>query len=95
LEGLATVDVGVFCGHMVLFTAIWYILWTFGIFCGHLVFFVDIWYILWTFGIFCGHLVFFSRFWYAAPRKIWQPCLGQDAKKETVLRRNPNSVHCS
>jgi hypothetical protein len=30
---------GIFCGHVVYFVAIWYILWPFGIFCGHLVYF--------------------------------------------------------
>jgi hypothetical protein len=49
--------VDIYYGHLVYFTAIWYILWPFGIFCGHLVYFVAIWYILWPFGIFCGHLV--------------------------------------
>jgi hypothetical protein len=32
-------DVGIFYGHLVNFTAFWYILWTFGIFCGNLVYF--------------------------------------------------------
>jgi hypothetical protein len=34
-------DVGIFCGHLVNFSAIWYILWPFdkfGIFSGHLVY---------------------------------------------------------
>jgi hypothetical protein len=30
-------DVGVFYGHLVYFTANWYMLWPFGIFVGHLV----------------------------------------------------------
>jgi hypothetical protein len=51
------VHVGIFCGHLVYFVVIWYILWSFGIFCGHLVYFVVIWYILWSFGIFYGDLV--------------------------------------
>jgi hypothetical protein len=29
----------IFCGHLVYFVVIWYILWSFGIFCGHLVYF--------------------------------------------------------
>jgi hypothetical protein len=32
LRVLAMEDVGIFHGHLVNFTAIWYILWTFGIF---------------------------------------------------------------
>jgi hypothetical protein len=28
-------DVGIFYGHLVNFTTIWYTSWTFGIFCGH------------------------------------------------------------
>jgi hypothetical protein len=32
-------DVDIFYGHLVSFTAIGYILWTFGIFCGNLVYF--------------------------------------------------------
>jgi hypothetical protein len=51
--------------HLVYFTAIWYILWSFGIFCGHL-YFVVIWYILRSF-IFCGHLVYFAVIWYIFP----------------------------
>jgi hypothetical protein len=31
--------IGIFCGHLVYFVVIWYILWSFGIFCGHLVYF--------------------------------------------------------
>jgi hypothetical protein len=38
----------IFCGHLLYFVAICYILWSFGIFCGHLVYFVAI-YILWFF----------------------------------------------
>jgi hypothetical protein len=50
---------GIFCGNLVYFVAIWYILWQFGIFCGNLVYFVASWYILWQVGIFCGNLVYF------------------------------------
>jgi hypothetical protein len=64
LEGLAIEDVGIFCGHLVYFVAIWYILWPFGIFYGYLVYFMVIWYILWLFVIFCGHLVHFMVIWY-------------------------------
>jgi hypothetical protein len=39
LEGPTVEDVGIFYGHLVYFTAIWYTLWIFGIFCGNLVFF--------------------------------------------------------
>jgi hypothetical protein len=52
LEGLATEDVGTVYGHLVHFSAYWYILSPFGIFYGHLVYFVVIWYILWSVGIF-------------------------------------------
>jgi hypothetical protein len=31
-------DVGLFYGHLVFFTPIWYVLWSFGIFYGHLVY---------------------------------------------------------
>jgi hypothetical protein len=37
LEGLAMEDYGIFYGHLVYFTAIWYILWPLGTFCGKLV----------------------------------------------------------
>jgi hypothetical protein len=58
LEGLAMEDAGyilwtfglcivqpfsIFCGHLVYFMVIWYILWPFGIFYGYLVYFVAIW----------------------------------------------------
>jgi hypothetical protein len=36
-------DVGTFYGHLVYFTSIWYILWTFGIFYGHLEYFSPSW----------------------------------------------------
>jgi hypothetical protein len=52
---------GIFYGHLVYFTAIWYILRPFGIFYGHLVYFMVI----------CYNFVLFS---YVAPRKMWQPC---------------------
>jgi hypothetical protein len=55
---------GIFCGDLVYFVVIWYILWWFGIFCGDLVYFVVIWYILSWFGIFCGDLVYFVVIWY-------------------------------
>jgi hypothetical protein len=32
-------DVGMFCGHLAYFTAIWYILWSFGIFYVYLAYF--------------------------------------------------------
>jgi hypothetical protein len=32
-------DVGIFYGHLMYFTVVWYILWTFDIFCGFLVIF--------------------------------------------------------
>jgi hypothetical protein len=41
-------DVGIFCGHVVNFTAIWYISWPFGIFPPH-------------FGIFFPVLVFCTK----------------------------------
>jgi hypothetical protein len=42
---LAMEDSGILYGPLVIFSAIWYILWHFGIFCGTLVYFVVIWYI--------------------------------------------------
>jgi hypothetical protein len=39
-------DVGIFNGHSVHFTDIWYILWSFGIFHGYLVYFPHFWYIV-------------------------------------------------
>jgi hypothetical protein len=39
LDGLAMEDVGIFCGHLVSFTAIWYILKPFGLFYGYLLYF--------------------------------------------------------
>jgi hypothetical protein len=44
-------DVGIFYGHLVYFTAFWYILPAFGIFCCHLVYFMVIWYIFHCFGM--------------------------------------------
>jgi hypothetical protein len=38
LEGLAMEDVGIFYGHLIYFTAIWYFLLPSGIFYGHLVY---------------------------------------------------------
>jgi hypothetical protein len=37
---------GTFCGRLVHFVVVWYILWLFDSFCGYLVHFVVIWYIL-------------------------------------------------
>jgi hypothetical protein len=39
LEGIALKDVGLFYGHLVYFTDIWYISWPFGILCDTLVYF--------------------------------------------------------
>jgi hypothetical protein len=36
----------VFYGHVVYFTAIWYILWTFGIICGKFGIFFPFWYVV-------------------------------------------------
>jgi hypothetical protein len=44
LEGLGIENVGIFCGHRVYFTAIWYILLPFGIFYSHVVHFMAILY---------------------------------------------------
>jgi hypothetical protein len=50
--GIYIVDIWyIYCGHLVDFVAIWYILWLFGIFCGHLVYFMAIWYICSRFGM--------------------------------------------
>jgi ABC-type spermidine/putrescine transport system permease subunit II len=38
-------DVGIVYGHLVYFTAIWYVLWPFRIFYGHLVYFSPFWYV--------------------------------------------------
>jgi hypothetical protein len=46
LEGLAMEDVDIFYGHLVYFTAIWYILWSFGKFYGYLVYFSPFWYVV-------------------------------------------------
>jgi hypothetical protein len=43
LEGLGMENIGIFYGHLVYFTAMWYSLRPFGIFCGHLVYFTAIW----------------------------------------------------
>jgi hypothetical protein len=58
---------GIFCGHLVNFPVIWYILWPFGMLVlkwEMLVYFVAIWSIFWSFGIFSGHLVYFVAIWY-------------------------------
>jgi hypothetical protein len=57
-------DVAIFYGHLVYFTAIWYILWPFGLLYLNLVYFVAIWSTIPQFGIFCGHLVYFMVSWY-------------------------------
>jgi hypothetical protein len=44
LEGLVMEDVGIFYGHLVHFTVLCYILWTFGIVLGNLVYFSPFWY---------------------------------------------------
>jgi hypothetical protein len=59
--------VGIVYVHLVYFTPIWYIFWSFGIY------FVAIWYILWPFGIFCGHLIYFSCFGMLQPEKSGNP----------------------
>jgi hypothetical protein len=38
LDGIAMEDVGIFYGHLVNFTAIWYIVWPLGIFVGYLLY---------------------------------------------------------
>jgi hypothetical protein len=38
-------DVGIFYGHLVYFTVIWYTLWPFGIFYGYLVHLFPFWYV--------------------------------------------------
>jgi hypothetical protein len=35
LERLGMKNIGLCCGHLAYFVAIWYIVWPFGIFCGH------------------------------------------------------------
>jgi hypothetical protein len=44
LRDLQCEDIDIFYGHLVYFTAIWYILWPFGILCGPFVYFEAIWY---------------------------------------------------
>jgi hypothetical protein len=46
LEALAVKDVDIFNGHLVYFTAIWYILWPFDKFYAYLVYFVQCWYLV-------------------------------------------------
>jgi hypothetical protein len=53
LEGLAMEDVGIFYGHLVFYTAIWFSLQPFGVLHRHLVYFGEIWYILSRFGMLC------------------------------------------
>jgi ABC-type spermidine/putrescine transport system permease subunit II len=43
-------DFGIFYGHLVYFTAIWYVLWPFRIVYGHLVYFSPFWYVCCTKG---------------------------------------------
>jgi hypothetical protein len=50
-------DVSLFYGHLVYFTAIWYILWQFGTLYGYSVHYMVIWYIIWLFGTLYGYLV--------------------------------------
>jgi hypothetical protein len=89
--------VGIFYGHFVYFTAIWYILRPFGVLYGHLVYFMDIWYILRTFGIFYGHLVKKFPFWYVLPRKIWHPwqqVSQPGAKVHTSIQSYDGELQC-
>jgi hypothetical protein len=44
LDGLAMENLGIFCDHLVYFTAIGNILWPFGIFGSNLVYFSPFWY---------------------------------------------------
>jgi hypothetical protein len=46
LEGLAMENVGIFYVHLVYFTAIGKMLWSFGIFWGHLVYFSPFWHVV-------------------------------------------------
>jgi hypothetical protein len=40
-------DIGIFYGHLVYFTVIWYMyFWTFGLYCGNLVYFSQFWYVV-------------------------------------------------
>jgi hypothetical protein len=39
-------DVGIFFGHLVYFTVVWYILWQFGIIVGYLVYFLPFRYVV-------------------------------------------------
>jgi hypothetical protein len=48
---------GLFCSHLVYFTAIWSILQPFGLFYSHLVYFTAISYILWPFWYFVARLL--------------------------------------
>jgi hypothetical protein len=43
VEGLIMENNGIFYGHLVYFTVIWYISRSFGVFQGHLVYFKAIW----------------------------------------------------
>jgi hypothetical protein len=57
-------DVSLFYGHLVYFTAIWYILWQFGTLYGYSVHYMVIWYIIWLFGTLYGYLVHYMVIWY-------------------------------
>jgi hypothetical protein len=85
-------DVGIFSGHLVYFTAMWYkscpfgiFLWPFGIFYGHLVYFTAIWYILWPFGIFYGHLVYLPPILVCSIKKNLATLILCSATRETSL----------
>jgi hypothetical protein len=46
VEGIAMEYVGLFYGHLVYCTAIWYVVWAFCQFSGNLVYFPPFWYVL-------------------------------------------------
>jgi hypothetical protein len=75
MESLEMEDVGIFLGHLVYFTVIWYILWK-------LVCLLVIGCIYWLFGIFVGYLVYVMVIWYIfvwfinknlATLVVWRP----------------------
>jgi hypothetical protein len=55
----------------------------FGQFSGHLVYLMDIW------NTYFPHLSIFSQFWFVAPRRIWQPGLAVQMRKNGKVTRPP------
>jgi hypothetical protein len=85
-------DVGIFYGHLVYFTAIWYILRPFGVFYGYLGYFAAIWQISWEFGLIFPILVRCTKKNLAALPLRTEPTVGFRSEDGLVQFRNCSAV---